>query len=82
MSDNKDHNIVKKVCKELGITQKELAERMGVNDVTVRNWSSKGNVPEWANKFINCLLEKRRCEEKLQKFLTAFQLLDEAKRKA
>ena len=56
-------NIVKKVCKELGITQKELAERIGVNDVTVRTWSSKGNVPEWAVKFMNLLLEKKECEK-------------------
>ncbi len=62
MSDKKD-NIVKKVCKELGITQKELAERMGVNEGTVRNWSSRGEIPEWADKFINLMLENRKYKE-------------------
>ena len=34
-----DENIVKKVCKELGITQKELAKKMGVHEETVSKWS-------------------------------------------
>lgn len=38
-------NLVKQTCKELGVTQKELAERIGVSDGTVRNWSSKGDIP-------------------------------------
>jgi transcriptional regulator with XRE-family HTH domain len=32
-------NIVKKTCKELGITQKELAEILGVAEDTVSKWS-------------------------------------------
>ncbi|BCD61720.1 hypothetical protein NrS5_16 [Nitratiruptor phage NrS-5] len=75
-----EENIVKKVCKELGITQKELAERIGVNEGTPAQWSSKGNIPEWAKKFMECLLEKKACEDKLQKFQTAFKLIDEAKK--
>ena len=75
----KEENIVKKVCKELGITQKELAKLMGINEGTPAQWSSKGNIPDWAIKFMNCLLEKKECEIKLQKFQTAFKLIDEAK---
>jgi len=73
-------NIVKKVCKELGITQKELAERMGVNDVTVRNWSSKGNPPEWAINFMNLLLEYEKVKEKADKAKQIAILLDELKK--
>ncbi len=73
-----NENFVKNVCKKLGITQKELAKKMGVNDVTVRTWSSKGNVPEWAIKFMNCLLKKKECETKLQKIQTAFKYIEEA----
>ena len=72
-------NIVKKVCKELGITQKELAERMGVNDVTVRNWSSKGNIPDWAKKFMNLLLEYEKVKEKADKAKQIAILLEELK---
>ena len=75
----KEENIVKKVCKELGITQKELAERMGVNDVTVRNWSSKGNPPDWAVKFMNLLLEYEKVKEKAEKAKQIAILLEELK---
>ncbi len=40
-------NIVKETAKELGMTQKELAERMGVSESTLRKWSAEdGTVPE------------------------------------
>ncbi len=45
MELEKDNNIIKQTCKELGITQKELAEKIGVHEVTVRGWSSKGDIP-------------------------------------
>ena len=76
----KEENIVKKVCKELGITQKELAERMGVNDVTVRNWSSKGNIPDWAIKFMDLLLEYEKVKEKADKAKQITILLDELRK--
>jgi transcriptional regulator with XRE-family HTH domain len=34
-----DENIVKQTCKELGITQKQLAEILGVAEDTVSKWS-------------------------------------------
>ena len=49
-------NIVKKTCKELGITQKELAERMGVAENTVGNWSRNiVEVPQYAIKMFELL---------------------------
>jgi len=39
-------NLVKKICKKLGIAQKELAKIVGVSDGTVRSWSSKGEMPQ------------------------------------
>jgi len=75
----KEENIVKRVCKELGLTQKELAERLGVNDGTVRKWASQTEPPEWAVKFLHLLLEKERLKERLDKFQKAFDLIDEAR---
>jgi len=75
-----NENIVKKVCKELGITQKELAERMGVNDVTIRNWSSKGNIPEWGMKFMTLLSEYKKIKDKAEKAKQVAILLDELKK--
>ena len=51
-----EENLVKKTCRELGITQKELAEQIGVHEVTVRNWSSKGELPENIIKHLNLLV--------------------------
>ncbi len=59
MAEKKD-NIIKQVCKELGITQKELAERIGIHEVTIRKWSSSGEIPEWGIKFLELLLENKR----------------------
>ncbi|MDR2790236.1 MAG: helix-turn-helix transcriptional regulator [Campylobacteraceae bacterium] len=49
-------NIVKKTCKELGITQKELAARIRVHEETVSKWS-RGviDTPEWAIELFKLL---------------------------
>ena len=60
---DKNENIVKQVCKELGITQKELAERIGISEGTVRNWSSKGEIPEWGKKFLELIIENEKNKE-------------------
>ncbi|EJF06525.1 Helix-turn-helix protein [Thiovulum sp. ES] len=54
--ENKEENLVKKTCRELGITQKELAERIGVHGGTVRAWSSKGEIPEYFINHLNLLI--------------------------
>lgn len=74
-----DENIVKKVCKELGITQKELAERMGVNDGTIRKWASQTEPPDWGVKFLRLLLENKKISEQLSMFKEAFNLIDKAR---
>ena len=49
-------NIVKKTCKELGITQKELAERMSIHEETVSKWArNTTDVPQWAIKHFDLL---------------------------
>lgn len=54
-------NIVKRACKELGITQKELADKLGVDDGTVRKWASEATkTPEWAEKFISLIIEHEK----------------------
>ena len=57
------NNIVKKVCTELGITQKELAEKLGASEGTVRNWSSSNELPQWALNFIETILEHKKDKE-------------------
>jgi len=58
-----NENIVKKTAKELGITQKELAERMGVTEDTVSNWSrGKIDTPKWALEMFKLLKKEKQFE--------------------
>ncbi|MFW2605208.1 helix-turn-helix domain-containing protein [Aliarcobacter butzleri] len=66
LSDNR--NIIKKTCTELGITQKELAEKLGASEGTVRNWSSSNDLPSWAINFINTLIEHKKDKDIATKF--------------
>lgn len=61
-----EENIVKKTAKELGMSQKELAETMGTAEQTVRNWASKGEAPVWAIKFMEKLLENKSMQEEIE----------------
>ncbi|OCS09371.1 hypothetical protein CFTD6783_08370 [Campylobacter fetus subsp. testudinum] len=74
-----DENIVKRVCKELGITQRELAEILGVAPNTTAQWATQTQPPEMAIKFMNLLLEHNRLKEKYNHFKTAFDLIDKAR---
>ncbi|OCL85711.1 hypothetical protein AAX26_01778 [Aliarcobacter thereius] len=66
LSDNTD--IIKKTCKELELTQKELAEKLGASEGTVRNWSSSNELPQWALNFIETILEHKKDKEIATKF--------------
>jgi transcriptional regulator with XRE-family HTH domain len=54
-------NIVKRTCKELGITQKELAERIGVHENTVSLWARGAiEMPEWSYKMMELLIIEKK----------------------
>lgn len=71
-----NENIVKKVCAELGITQKALSEVMKINEVTVRNWSSKGQIPDSSITFMELLLENKKLKVESQEMKQVFSLLN------
>ena len=59
MSDKQ--NIVKETAKALGMTQKELAERIGVNKDTLGNWARGAiETPKWAIKLFELLLIEKK----------------------
>jgi transcriptional regulator with XRE-family HTH domain len=74
-----EENLVKKTCRELGITQKELAEKIGVHDVTVRNWTSKGKIPEIAKNFMLLLLEKKEYTNYISKIKKYIEISEQIK---
>ncbi len=61
--ENQEENLVKKTCRELGITQKELAERLEVSPHTITNWSKFG-----MDKTIQIALEGLIYKEKFRSF--------------
>ncbi len=58
-------NIVKNTCKELGLTQKELAEQLGIKEVTINKWSSTGDIPLQGIKSLNLILENNKLKKDL-----------------
>jgi len=55
-------NIVKKVCKELGITQKELADKLDVSTAAISTWG-KGDIPKMAELALKLMLENKDLKE-------------------
>ena len=72
-------NIVKRVCKELGVTQRELAERMGVHQNMPAKWSSGDEPSQMAINFMELLINHEKTKRQLDKFKQGFALIDEAK---
>jgi transcriptional regulator with XRE-family HTH domain len=72
-----ENNIVKRVCKELGVTQKELAEKIGVAEQTVRGWSSGKELPAWAEKSFELLIENSKNNEIIDLMKKLSKLLSE-----
>jgi|GEM_PF-2421342 len=61
IEEKQDINIVKTTCKDLDITQKELAQIMSIHEETISKWS-RGAVetPKWALKHFKLLkIEKK-----------------------
>jgi len=56
----KDENLVKKTCRELGITQKELSEYFGVTPKAVSDWATnRYKPPKHFMKTINLIKVER-----------------------
>ena len=61
MSENKEQNLIKKTCKELNLTQKELASKMGLAENTVSQWArGVTNTPLWACRMFELLKIERQ----------------------
>jgi transcriptional regulator with XRE-family HTH domain len=58
-SEQIEENLVKKTCRELGITQKELAEKIGVNPKTLSNWQNK-KMEKYAEVLLKALINEKK----------------------
>ena len=74
IQDN-ETNKIKKTCKILNITQKELAEILGVSKPTVERWAQSGEIPEQAIKQIALLVENYQVKQELNELKTAIKVI-------
>ncbi|WP_169763898.1 XRE family transcriptional regulator [Campylobacter mucosalis] len=76
MADEKDaENIVKKVCRELCITQRELAEIIKVNSGTPAQWITKGEVPPTYQYLLELMLKNKELKSKLETIKKAHEIV-------
>lgn len=52
-----EENLVKKTCKELGITQKELANMIGLTDRTLSKYATTHSPPKHIENHINLIIK-------------------------
>jgi len=63
--NSENTNIVKKVCKELGLTYRELGEKIGYGEGAIRNSATK-EVSEQMHKAIELYLETIELKKQLE----------------
>ena len=63
--EDKEENLVKKVCQEYKITPKELAEKLDIPKGTIGRWSSSNKIPKTAEIALNLMLENKELKDKL-----------------
>ncbi len=68
-------NVVKDVCKELGITQKHLAEILEVPEGTVSSWAVKNEIPRLGKKAIEFYIQNQKNQKIVDSYRNFQQLL-------
>jgi transcriptional regulator with XRE-family HTH domain len=54
-----EENLVKKTCKELGITQKELAKKLGISDRTLSKYATN-KIPKNIENHLKLIVENKK----------------------
>ncbi|HEB8470061.1 TPA: transcriptional regulator [Campylobacter jejuni] len=68
-------NIIKKTCKELGLTYKQLGELIGYSESAINNASRQEKISEPLTFAINLYLENLKLKEELEDFRTLKKIL-------
>ncbi|MEA3371853.1 MAG: DUF6166 domain-containing protein [Campylobacterota bacterium] len=69
-------NVVKEICKELDITQKNLAEILEVPEGTVSSWAVKNEIPRLGKKAIEFYILSVKNQKIVDSYRSFMQLLD------
>jgi DNA-binding transcriptional regulator YiaG len=68
-------NIVKDICKELDITQKQLAEILEVPEGTVSSWAVKNEIPRLGKKAIEFYMKSQKNQKIVDSYRSFIELL-------
>jgi DNA-binding transcriptional regulator YiaG len=68
-------NVVKDICKELDITQKQLAEILEVPEGTVSSWAVKNEIPRLGKKAIEFYIKSRKNQKIVDSYRSFIELL-------
>jgi len=68
-------NIVKKVCKDLGLTYKQLGEAIAVKESTLNKLASTGEISDQIKKAIELYIENEKLKTELKDIETLKRLL-------
>jgi len=69
-------NVVKEICKELDITQKNLAEILEVPEGTVSSWAVKNEIPRLGKKAIEFYILNTKNQKIVDSYRSFIQLLE------
>jgi transcriptional regulator with XRE-family HTH domain len=60
----KEENLVKKTCQELGINQFELSKLTKIDNSSLSRWKiGKRKIPEYIEEYLNLLIEFRKLDK-------------------
>ena len=68
LEEQNNENIVKRVCKELGITQRELAERIGMSADSLNTAVSNGKISKMTEAAVKLVAEVESLKKDLEKY--------------
>ncbi|ADN09249.1 conserved hypothetical protein [Sulfurimonas autotrophica DSM 16294] len=68
-------NIVKEICKELNITQKQLAQVLEVPEGTVSSWAVKNEIPRLGKKAIEFYIQNTKNQKIVDSYRSFIKLL-------
>ncbi|MBR8466208.1 transcriptional regulator [Campylobacter sp. faydin G-140] len=63
-----DENIIKKTCKELGLTYKQLGELIGYSEGAIKSAINSGNISEPMKRVIELYLKNLELQNQLKEF--------------
>jgi len=67
INGTENENLIKKICRELEITQKQLAKQTKFSETVISRWSKGSKISESAKNHFHILMENKKLKEHLIK---------------